>query len=127
MVRFEDRNSEDEEEKHDLMDRSTSISSERATPNGKIKRKSEDEGHGAESTKKKRKSKSEKTSHHKANGAVPKRRHSMSKPARDPRDDPSLSNPKLEVDQVRSPSPIIDFDGLSRPSMIIFGDLLRFR
>ncbi|EHL01943.1 putative GTP cyclohydrolase 1 [Glarea lozoyensis 74030] len=41
----------------------------------------------------------------------------MSKPARDARDDPSPTRPNLDVDEVRSPSPVIDFDGLSRPSL----------
>lgn len=43
-----------------------------------------------------------------------KRRLSLSKAARDPRDEAS---PPVEPDQdTRSPSPVIDFDGLSRPS-----------
>lgn len=42
-----------------------------------------------------------------------KRRHSLSKAARDPRDEAS----PVEADVgTRSPSPVIDFDGLSRPS-----------
>jgi GTP cyclohydrolase IA len=44
---------------------------------------------------------------------IKKRRHSLSKAARDPRDEAS----PIEADVgTRSPSPVIDFDGLSRPS-----------
>ncbi|CAK7203840.1 GTP cyclohydrolase 1 [Sporothrix eucalyptigena] len=58
-----------------------------------------------------------------------KRRHSMSKAARDPRDEPESSGSKAaspgapepakggeSAVVTRSPSPFIDFDGLSRPS-----------
>lgn len=40
----------------------------------------------------------------------------MTKPARDPLDDPSPRTPVEEAPETRSPSPVIDFDGLSRPS-----------
>lgn len=46
-----------------------------------------------------------------------RRRLSVSKPARDPRDEAtptSLDESAIE----RSPSPVIDFDGLSRPSTL---------
>ena len=47
-------------------------------------------------------------------GRLVKRRHySISKAARDPRDEASPTEPEPGV---RSPSPVIDFDGLSRPS-----------
>ncbi|WYZ38133.1 hypothetical protein EsH8_III_000047 [Colletotrichum jinshuiense] len=49
------------------------------------------------------------------------RRPSLSQPARDPRDTTatkkSKSKPKPEGTVTRSPSPVIDFDGLSRPSL----------
>ncbi|KAF4873296.1 GTP cyclohydrolase 1 [Colletotrichum siamense] len=50
------------------------------------------------------------------------RRPSLSRPARDPRDTTSSSSkkvkkPKNESAVTRSPSPVIDFDGLSRPSI----------
>ncbi|OIW30125.1 GTP cyclohydrolase I [Coniochaeta ligniaria NRRL 30616] len=52
-----------------------------------------------------------------------KRRHSVSKPARDLRDEPERKSKKKrktaaigEETETRSPSPVIDFDGLSRPS-----------
>lgn len=64
--------------------------------------------------KRKRKQKGEKGG--KVNGSHAKRRHSVSKPARDPRDNPSPTRPNLELAGTRSPSPVIDFDGLSRPS-----------
>src|SRR5271154_1616489 len=61
---------------------------------------------------KKRKSKDRKP---KEDGRRPmkKRRHSLSKAARDPRDEASPVEPDVGT---RSPSPVIDFDGLSRPS-----------
>lgn len=76
-----------------------------STPNGRSKRKSED-AEGQLSKKRKKKH----SSH--ANG----RRASVSKPARDPRDNPSPPGPPSEIAETRSPSPVIDFDGLSRPS-----------
>ncbi|POS82385.1 GTP cyclohydrolase I [Erysiphe pulchra] len=45
-----------------------------------------------------------------------KQRHSFVKPARDPRDEPSPENLESGSSLTRSPSPFIDFDGLSRPS-----------
>ncbi|KAI2641489.1 GTP cyclohydrolase I [Hypomontagnella submonticulosa] len=55
-----------------------------------------------------------------------KRRNSISKAARDPRDEPSRKKNKkskiqeeeeeVQSAETRSPSPVIDFDGLSRPS-----------
>ncbi|KAI1473307.1 hypothetical protein K445DRAFT_321996 [Daldinia sp. EC12] len=48
-----------------------------------------------------------------------KRRNSISKAARDPRDEPRGKKQKKarnEGTETRSPSPVIDFDGLSRPS-----------
>lgn len=70
-----------------------------STPNGSLKRRSGD----ADGSRKRRRKKS--------------RRLSVSKPARDPRDDPSPQRPLEEAIEIRSPSPVIDFDGLSRPSM----------
>ncbi|KAI1437279.1 GTP cyclohydrolase I [Xylaria sp. CBS 124048] len=49
-----------------------------------------------------------------------KRRNSISKAARDPRDEPDRKgNKRLKKEdaETRSPSPVIDFDGLSRPSL----------
>jgi GTP cyclohydrolase IA len=69
-----------------------------STPNGPLKRRTGD----AEGSRKRRKKKS--------------RRLSVSKPARDPRDDPSPQRLAEEAPDTRSPSPVIDFDGLSRPS-----------
>jgi GTP cyclohydrolase I len=91
---------------------SASSSSELGTPNGTLKRKSESDG---QSSKKKKKSKSERGA--KFNGmSHSKRRQSVSKPARDPRDEASPLRPSQEPAGTRSPSPVIDFDGLSRPS-----------
>jgi GTP cyclohydrolase IA len=50
----------------------------------------------------------------KPSGRPLKRRHySIGKAARDPRDEASPTEPETGA---RSPSPVIDFDGLSRPS-----------
>jgi GTP cyclohydrolase I len=83
------------------------------TLNGALKRKSESES--LSSKKKKKKSKSERGP--KINRiSYSKRRHSVSKPARDPRDEASPLRPSEGLAGTRSPSPVIDFDGLSRPS-----------
>ncbi|KAG6003647.1 GTP cyclohydrolase 1 [Claviceps lovelessii] len=52
--------------------------------------------------------------------ALDKRRHSLSKAARDPRDEPPTKKRATAAGSseiVRSPSPVIDFEGLSRPSL----------
>ncbi|KAG9229833.1 GTP cyclohydrolase [Amylocarpus encephaloides] len=84
--------------------------------NHATKRRSDGEGHGQGSHKRKRKSKAEKHSASKNDGTVSNRKHSVSKPARDPRDEASPIPPPKRADEDRSPSPVIDFDGLSRPS-----------
>lgn len=65
---------------------------------------------------KRSKKKSKKSGLHRSS----KRRHSISKAARDPRDEPESPPPKKSKKEegtvTRSPSPVIDFDGLSRPS-----------
>lgn len=56
--------------------------------------------------------------------AFNQRRNSLGKAARDPRDEPFVKKPKAKKQQeqqqdasvTRTPSPVIDFDGLSRPS-----------
>lgn len=94
------------------MKMTSSNSSDQETPNGST-RDAAEEGH---TKKRKRKHKSEKGS--KLNGSHAKRRHSVSKPARDPRDEASPVRPQKEIAGTRSPSPVIDFDGLSRPSTL---------
>ena len=113
MVEFANSPRKESEEDEETINKvPDSSSSELGTANGTLKRKSENEG---QSSKKKKKSKSERGV--KANG-IPhsKRRHSVSKPARDPRDEASPLRPSQELAGTRSPSPVIDFDGLSRPS-----------
>lgn len=80
------------------------------------KRKLENHGEGGEISKKKKKSKANGHGH---------RRHSVStKPARDPRDEAVTDTPEeTPIEVSRSPSPVIDFDGLSRPSMSSSFDL----
>lgn len=54
---------------------------------------------------------------------IKKRRHSLSKAARDPRDEAS----PVGLDTgTRSPSPVIDFDGLSKPSETVAPKLLLY-
>ena len=85
---------------------SSTSSSRQHTPNGTIV-------HGGVEGSKKRKRRSRGS---KTNGPVSRRRLSVSKPARDPRDEASPARPSAKVVGTRSPSPVIDFDGLSRPS-----------
>lgn len=70
----------------------------------------EDEGH-----KKKRKNKDRRSKDGERRPPSKKRRHSLGKAARDPRDEASPVEPDVGT---RSPSPVIDFDGLSRPSKV---------
>ncbi|KAJ8071958.1 hypothetical protein OCU04_002261 [Sclerotinia nivalis] len=84
----------------------------RESNGGNSKRKSESNWEGGEMTKKKKR-KSKANGHH-GHGH---RRHSVStKPARDPRDEAADTPDETPVEVSRSPSPVIDFDGLSRPS-----------
>ncbi|PSS23369.1 hypothetical protein M430DRAFT_136234 [Amorphotheca resinae ATCC 22711] len=97
-------NSTDKDKGEPNPDQRESAASGQATPNGTLKRRSED-GEGSRKRRRRRGVKG----HH--------RRNSVSKPARDPRDDPSPPGlAEEEVSDTRSPSPVIDFDGLSRPS-----------
>lgn len=89
------------------------------TPNGIDSSKKSSNGGDGKRRERKRKRNS------KANGeSDSKRRHSVSKPARDPRDDPSPARPPPKDAGTRSPSPVIDFDGLSHPSMVLLSFLL---
>lgn len=116
MVQFSNSSQEDHEERPTSAVKmpQTFSSDEPVNGSASLKRKSDTDG-GMESKKKKKKSKGDKSS--KLNGpkSHSKRRHSVSKPARDPRDEASPDRPELEI-ETRSPSPVIDFDGLSRPS-----------
>ncbi|KAI9647739.1 GTP cyclohydrolase 1 [Ciborinia camelliae] len=80
---------------------------------GSSKRKSESNGEAGELSKKKKKSKSNGHGH----GHRHRRLSVSTKPARDPRDEAADTPEEAIVEEVsRSPSPVIDFDGLSRPS-----------
>jgi GTP cyclohydrolase IA len=83
------------------------------------------DGKKANKKKRKRRMKDGGISEVNGHGALGKRRNSLSKAARDPRDEPegkkkrkrnNTTTPKPEGLETRSPSPVIDFDGLSRPS-----------
>lgn len=97
----------------------------------------DDSNHGKKSTRKPR-HKKRKSDNATANGAADneehhtsssKRRNSLSQAARDPRDEPEGKKKKRrkrskdgskdaeEVPFTRSPTPVIDFDGLSRPTV----------
>jgi len=94
--------------KDPTMNGESSVASSRpATPNGTIKIEI---GRVEGRTKRKRRNNS------KTNGTVSRRRLSVSKPARDPRDEVSPARPEPAAAGTRSPSPVIDFDGLSHPS-----------
>jgi GTP cyclohydrolase I len=97
-----------DEDKDDINRPASSNSSDINSANGNLKRKS---GENQENKKKKRKRVT-------VNGVhKSKRSHSVSKPARDPRDEASPPSSSTDIAGTRSPSPVIDFDGLSRPSM----------
>ena len=97
MVEFTNMPSKDKEAQ--TIDGRLTPTGSSSTPNGSLKRRAIE----AEASKKRKKRKS--------------RRLSVTKPARDPLDDPSPRTPVEEAPETRSPSPVIDFDGLSRPSM----------
>lgn len=98
-------------------DRTSPAHSSSSANGGKLTRKHRDDESAAtsgavEHTKKKHKKR------HGANGVVKSshRRLSLSNAARDPRDEPPPKPKKQPEALTRSPSPVIDFDGLSRPS-----------
>ncbi|TPX08672.1 uncharacterized protein E0L32_009861 [Thyridium curvatum] len=97
MVQFEHSESE-----------SGAMTSKTSSVNGEAAKRKDGE--------KRSKKKSKKSGLHRSS----KRRHSISKAARDPRDEPESPPPKKSKKEegavTRSPSPVIDFDGLSRPS-----------
>jgi GTP cyclohydrolase I len=102
MVKFVDGVTNPKEGPEILTDESA-IGSEIEQANGKKRGVG---GEGEDGTKKKRK-------RDRRPKSMRKRRLSLSKAARDPRDEASPVG--LDVG-TRSPSPLIDFDGLSRPS-----------
>lgn len=97
---------------------SSGSSTGQITPNGTMKMEN---GEVEGSKKRKRRSRGSKT-----NSTVSRRRLSVSKPARDPRDEASPSRPDTEAAGTRSPSPVIDFDGLSRPSKSLLFCYIQF-
>ncbi|KAI1138618.1 GTP cyclohydrolase I [Hypoxylon sp. FL0543] len=89
--------------------------------NGSEKRARGDNRDDGTSSKKKKKRRAKDGGISEINGhtSSAKKRHSISKAARDPRDEPSKKKQKTKPEgtETRSPSPFIDFDGLSRPSL----------
>ena len=111
MVKFDKLPRKDVPEEDSIADSAMASDSEDVeAPNGKAKI--------ADESQKKRKRKT-KSKADKINGSK-KRRHSVSKPARDPRDQASPLSSEPDLVGTRSPSPVIDFDGLSKPSMRVF-------
>ncbi|KAI3321853.1 GTP cyclohydrolase I [Xylariaceae sp. AK1471] len=90
--------------------------------NGSVKRRanSERDEKKANKKRKRRRTKDGGISEIDTGPSSSKRRKSLSKAARDPRDEPEKKKKKkakAEGTETRSPSPVIDFDGLSRPSL----------
>jgi GTP cyclohydrolase I len=114
MVHFTHLPSRETEE--ETVDMPESGSSDPEGLNGKLKRESHIDGE--ESKKKRKRSKVERSTKVNVSKPPSKRRHSVVKPARDPRDEaPQSTSPGEDGEAVvRSPSPVIDFDGLSKPS-----------
>ncbi|KAJ9143883.1 GTP cyclohydrolase-1 [Pleurostoma richardsiae] len=102
--------------------KNSEVSSANDSVNGEIRKKRTGRDSGDDSTS--ASTKRHKRKHHRPphgpNGEHPRaeRRESLSKGARDPRDIPAKKkkSKKTEGKITRSPSPVIDFDGLSRPS-----------
>ena len=120
MVKFDVAEPED---KKSIAGSSSASSADGGSVNGERKRRKRD---AKERNKKKHKSEHD-GSVEIINGGHPRteRRESLSKAARDPRDipDPKKKHKKhhkegKEGKITRSPSPVIDFDGLSRPSKL---------
>ncbi|KAI1075680.1 GTP cyclohydrolase I [Whalleya microplaca] len=99
----------------------TGVSDVDDSVNGSTKRGHDEDRDGRKANKKKRRRRKKDGGISEVNGkeSSSKRRNSLSKAARDPRDEPTgrkRKRPKVEGIVTRSPSPLIDFDGLSRPS-----------
>ncbi|TLD30895.1 hypothetical protein PspLS_02531 [Pyricularia sp. CBS 133598] len=79
----------------------------------------DDESAAAGATEHTKKKHKKRKSDHGVNGVIKtsQRRLSLSNAARDPRDEPPPKPKKKPEAPTRSPSPVIDFDGLSRPSL----------
>ncbi|KAI1487794.1 GTP cyclohydrolase I [Biscogniauxia mediterranea] len=91
---------------------------------GGLKRTRDDDRDDRKASKKKRRRRTKDGGASEVNGHTnsSKRRNSLSKAARDPRDEAPgkkrkrAAKPEETETETRSPSPVIDFDGLSRPS-----------
>ncbi|KAL8377922.1 hypothetical protein RB595_008552 [Gaeumannomyces hyphopodioides] len=99
-------------------DRSSPASDGSAKASSKRARKHHaDEANGAAEHSKKSKRRKAAAGPGAPHGGLSHRRLSLTKAARDPRDEPPPPPPPAKIDESRSPSPVIDFDGLSRPSV----------
>ncbi|RDW95072.1 putative GTP cyclohydrolase I [Coleophoma crateriformis] len=110
MVQFEAVPKIAKEDEETAKTEGASVTASEKLPNGGLKGKGGAEEEGS----RKRRRKRDRGSKNGENGK--RRRHSISKAARDPRDEASPGDSPAAEEIVRSPSPVIDFDGLSHPS-----------
>ncbi|KAI6354379.1 GTP cyclohydrolase 1 [Pyricularia grisea] len=98
---------------------SPAVSSSSDNSGTKRSRKHRDDEPVAGATEHTKKKHKKRKSDHGVNGVIKTahRRLSLSNAARDPRDEPPPKPKKKPEAPTRSPSPVIDFDGLSRPSV----------
>ncbi|KAH9987487.1 GTP cyclohydrolase I [Xylariaceae sp. FL0662B] len=121
MVQFaEPRRSEQESALEASSSSAAGVSDVDDSVNGSAKQghdKDRDNSRKADKKKRRRRTKDGGISEVNGKESSSKRRNSLSKAARDPRDEPTRKKlAKVEGVATRSPSPVIDFDGLSRPS-----------
>lgn len=111
MVKFDKLPIKDAQDESSIAESAMASDSEDLEATNSKAKQAEQQSHSEQQQKKRKRKKSDKV-----NGTK-KRRHSVSKPARDPRDQASPLSSEADVVGTRSPSPVIDFDGLSKPSM----------
>lgn len=117
MVQFTTVPKTAKDDEESIKTENASVSASERPPNGGPK----PTGGAEEEGSRKRKRRRDKGSKNGGNGK--RRRHSISKAARDPRDEASPADSPADEEAIRSPSPVIDFDGLSHPSMYSGGPL----
>jgi GTP cyclohydrolase IA len=123
MVQFAEPKTSDKDSHPDTSNSSIAgLSDVDDSVNGSVKGRAIDEKDekSARKKRKRRRAKDGGISELNSQTVLSKRRNSLSKAARDPRDEPEKKRKKKErieeEAETRSPSPVIDFDGLSRPS-----------
>lgn len=125
MVKFAKSPPKQSLDEDEVVESAMATDSEADVRNGKEKADSDrGEMEGLKKRKRKSKSKAENGAKHNGPDLKKKRRLSVSKPARDPRDEASPGTSEPDVVGTRSPSPVIDFDGLSKPSKSLGSQLI---